>query len=343
MPSNYRYNPFNDASDFVSITEKRIIPLVSPFEIMLKEVPEKADPSSVTIKEITIGDDDTVEVQTFTEVAATPTQGQFWMDYNTSADGDDNWNTGRIQFSSSDAGKLVEISYTGTGTLATTTGSQDPYWFHDHGDGSDGHMFFSENTILLKNTLNCKSLIIKAGYRITPLSRYVPLIIKSQGAIIIEGEINADNFGTSGGRAGNGGGAGGAGRNSSGALGGVGIYFNGMPFAHNEFTIDYMARSGLAGCGSAGGGDGSTVSYSGGAIRIAAPEIYLAGKITARGKNAVYSSVNQYAGGGGGGTVCIATNFIVNTGTILVAGGAAANSAPAGGAGWYRIFELGDA
>ena len=344
MSSNYRYNPFNDASDYVSCVERRIIPLVSPFEIVLQEVPEKADPSNVSIYEITIGDGDVVLGQKFIEVAATPTQGQFWMDYNTGADGDENWNTGRIQFSSADAGKIVEISYTGTGTLATIKGNSDPYWFYDYGDGSDGHIFISEDTTLLKNTVNCKSLIIKEGFKIVPATPIVPLIIKSQGVVVINGTIDADYYGNVlNSTNSNGGGAGGTGYGASSFLGGGYVCFNGQYIQLNDDTIDYMARSGMAGGGAGGGSDGAFTSYAGGAVRIAAPEIILSGIITANGIDGYYQSTGgRGRGGGGGGTVCIACNHIVNTGTISVRGGAYAHvRATAGSDGWYRIFELG--
>lgn len=51
------------------------------------------------------------------EVSASPTKGQFWPDYSTKADNDDNWNTGTILFNSADAGKTVAVNYRGMGTL----------------------------------------------------------------------------------------------------------------------------------------------------------------------------------------------------------------------------------
>lgn len=56
----------------------------------------------------------------WSEVAATPAARQYWPDYATGADGDDNWNTGTLLFNSADAGKTLSVSYTGTGTLADT-------------------------------------------------------------------------------------------------------------------------------------------------------------------------------------------------------------------------------
>ncbi len=52
---------------------------------------------------------------TLTEVAATPGAGEYRSDYSTNADGDEDWNTGLIEFSSADATNVVQVSYTGTG------------------------------------------------------------------------------------------------------------------------------------------------------------------------------------------------------------------------------------
>lgn len=51
------------------------------------------------------------------EVAADPSQGQYWPDYTTQADNDENWNTGTLKFNSADAGKKVAVSYQGMGAL----------------------------------------------------------------------------------------------------------------------------------------------------------------------------------------------------------------------------------
>lgn len=106
---NYRLDPFNDTLNTVTFTdETHIIPSSSPFTIQLCEAPKKDVPSTISLK---IGG---IAAQ---EVAAYPAQGQFWPDYSTNADGDDNWNTGTILFNSSDAGKAVVVSYKGTGSV----------------------------------------------------------------------------------------------------------------------------------------------------------------------------------------------------------------------------------
>lgn len=107
---DYRLNPFLNVMDVKKITsESHQIPTQSPYTIRLVEVPQKSDPSSVTVKFA----DGTV----LTEVAAQPSQGQYWPDYNTTAHGVTDWNTGTLLFNSADAGKTVTVSYYGTGTL----------------------------------------------------------------------------------------------------------------------------------------------------------------------------------------------------------------------------------
>lgn len=111
MAHDYRYNAFDDAAEPLAISgEKHIIPSRSPYTIRLVEVPQKTTPSSITL---------TIAGTTASEVAATPAAGEFWVDYSTGADNDDNWNTGTIQFNAADAGKTVVVSYNGMGTLVS--------------------------------------------------------------------------------------------------------------------------------------------------------------------------------------------------------------------------------
>lgn len=143
-PSNYRYEPFSDISSGVTLTERHLIPATSPYIVRLNEVPQKNSPSTMTVKEITdVNGETTSYGSTFDEVAANPSANQFWPDYNTGADGNDNWNTGLLQFNSADAGKLIEVSYTGTGTLASVQANRYPAWWLDRGDGSDGDIVVS--------------------------------------------------------------------------------------------------------------------------------------------------------------------------------------------------------
>lgn len=109
MPHDYRYDPFNDVSEAISITgETHVIPNNTPYTIRLKEVPKKETPSSISL---------TIGGSAANEVSAPPAAGEFWPDYSTKADNDDSWNTGTILFNAADAGKTVVVSYVGTGTL----------------------------------------------------------------------------------------------------------------------------------------------------------------------------------------------------------------------------------
>lgn len=107
---DYRLNPFANVMDSKRIIdETHTVPSVSPFIIRLKEVPLKTDPSSLIVK--------FTNNRVLTEVAALPGEGEYWPDYNTTAHGVPNWNTGTLLFNSRDAGKTVKVTYNGIGTL----------------------------------------------------------------------------------------------------------------------------------------------------------------------------------------------------------------------------------
>jgi hypothetical protein len=177
-PEDYRYDPFQDALQDVSIVnEEHVIESNSPYTVRLDELPKRESPSSMSVRLkaelgedldvsetgvdlasstqagwFTAGDVITVDSEkmlvsavsgatltvtrgysgttaathaagtavygkTFEEVAADPSQGQFWPDYTTEADGDENWNTGTLKFNSADAAKKVAVSYRGMGAL----------------------------------------------------------------------------------------------------------------------------------------------------------------------------------------------------------------------------------
>lgn len=177
-PEDYRYDPFQDALQDVSIVnEEHVIESNSPYTVRLDELPKRESPSSMSVRlKAELGEDldasetgidlassaqaswfaagDVITVDSeqmlvsgvsgatltvtrgyngttaathasgaavfgkvFAEVAADPSQGQFWPDYTTEADGDEKWNTGTLKFNSADAGKKVAISYRGMGAL----------------------------------------------------------------------------------------------------------------------------------------------------------------------------------------------------------------------------------
>lgn len=104
--ANRRRNPFTDQENPVEKQEPGlIIPTSAPYLVQLLEVPLKELPSSVTVYNVT-------DSQYMTEVATPPAQGQFRVDYpEPGGEG-----TGLIEFNSADAGKLINVSYKGTGS-----------------------------------------------------------------------------------------------------------------------------------------------------------------------------------------------------------------------------------
>lgn len=378
-PSNIRINPFvgdGGTTTYINLTETHIIPSVSPYVIRLNEVPEKQDPSNIRAVWV---DSSTgaVTASALTEVAATPAAGEFRPDYSTKADGNDNWNTGLMEFSAVDAGKIVQISYTGMGTLAAVQSNKYPSWYTDRGDGSDGD-FIPDADCTIGGVKNYKRVFIKAGVTVSVNQQ---LVVKATGSVVIAGTINGNgspgangNGGAGGAKGGNGGwapdegsskkvrnatagkdgtgggygGAGGGDYYSSGAAGGS---------SPNVFRIAIN----YGGNGSGGGGAAYTTENktSGGGggggygISIIAPEVVLLGgsKISAEGgKGEDGAQYNEKApgGGGGGGAVKIICDTIANEGNISTAGGRAGTknttsqtAAVDGEAGTITIKQLG--
>lgn len=339
-PSNIRINPFvgdGGTTTYINLTETHIIPSVSPYVIRLNEVPEKQDPSNIRAVWVdsTTG---AVTASALTEVAATPAAGEFRPDYSTKADGNDNWNTGLIEFSAVDAGKIVQISYTGMGTLAAVQSNKYPSWYTDRGDGSDGD-FMPEADCAIGGIKNYKRVFIKEGVKVSVNKQS---IIKVTGSVMIAGTLSgagaagagviysiADGNGVV--ADGNGGGAGGAGsgsyydrnNSSAGLPGGSGGY--------DEFTYKYAANGGDGGGGiySPGGGVNNPRAIKGGGgghgITIVASAIGVLGTgviDTSGGDGSSTTSKDYGAGGGGGGgdTILIA-NIINILGSIKADGG----------------------
>ena len=343
-PSDIRVNPFNNATNYVNLTERHIVPSVSPFVVRLNEVPEKQDPSNMQMYYV----DDTTGRTTetaLTEVAATPGAGEFRPDYSTNAFDDTSWNTGLIEFSSADAGKIIEVSYTATGTLAGVKTNRYPAWWLDRGDGSDGDFVPTEDTTI-SGVKNYKSVFIKEGVTIN-IQKYVR--IKCLNGFINNGNIIADGQGAAGGAAGgygkynNGedgyssvGGAGG-GISSGGAGGGIGHSIAIMPIEQME--LPYGAGGGSGGTAQADGGSGGA---GGGAICITAAEIFNYGNMTAKGADGGIEGKWQ-GGGGGGGSITLIANTILR-GSLNVDGGksdyGSFNGAD-GGNGITRVIEIG--
>ncbi len=356
-PSNIRVNPFTStggATNYVELTEKHIIPANSPYVIRLNEVPEKQDPSNMKMVYVDSATGAATE-NTLTEVAATPGQGEFRPDYSTNALDDKTWNTGLIEFSASDAGKIVQVTYTGTGTLAGVNSNHWPSWYTDRGDGSDGDFVPTENTTI-SGVKNYKSVFIKEGVTVT-INPYV--YIRCQGAFVNEGVITADAKGMPGGKGGigssssstpgvNGGaGNGGAGGNSAG---GAGYYIDGFNYGKEMIkVVDYTPYVLLGASGGGGGQGGSTKQggdggNGGGCIYIMASEVNNIGNITAKGGNggAGIGSNSTGGGGGGGGAIIAIANRITGKETMDVSGGIQGGSAVNGEIGIIKIIELGE-
>ena len=351
-PSNIRINPFvgsGGAATYVNLTETHIIPSVSPFVIRLNEVPEKRDPSNMKCVYV---DDTTgaVTSRALTEVAATPAAGQFRPDYSTKADKDDSWNTGLIEFNSADAGKIVQVSYTGMGTLAAVQSNKYPSWYTDRGDGSDGDFIPSEDTTI-GGIKNYKRVFIKAGVTVTVNKQ---LIIKASDGVVIAGSINGSgtkggygnaDFGTGGAN----GGAGGSGGNGSGKNGqdGTGGGNGGAGGGSNcgaggngggGIGIQYGGN----GAGGGGGGGmtqsvwhGSSGGGGGFGVAVIAPEITIktTGSVLTNGGDGGTNRPDMGhfgGGGGGGGSLTLIANIVKNNGTLNCNGGKGTGTSEAG-------------
>lgn len=353
MAHDYRLNPFTDTMDSVDITEYQIVPATSPYTIRTAEVPQKTTPSTIVIKEITSFSGNTpVYGRTFTEVSATPSTSQFMPDYYTNAGGDENWNTGLILFNAADAGTMIEVSYKGTGTLASVNEGDWPAWMRDKGTGTSGNYNPTSSTTLAAGTYNFASVTIPAGVTVTCSGK---VYIKCTGNFINNGTINANGAGGSGGGSTNGNGNAGSGANGGGNGGAGGSY--------NFYDVRYYRYGGAGGAaqyniqdattitGGAGGGSGAGCymedleptenryggagGNGGGAVIIVASSCINNGTIRANGNNGGTAwggnASPRIGGGGGGGGIIIMAAPLVISGTCSVAGGSAGASYPEGG------------
>lgn len=377
MATDYRYDQFNDVLETVERVELHIVPSVSPFVIHLDEVPLRGDPSTVIVREVT----GTVEGarqygRTFTEVAETPAQDAFRLDYNTGADNDANWNTGAMIFNAADASTMVEVTYQATGTLASLKTNHYPSWWTDRGDGSDGDFYPTEDTTI-EGVKNYASVMIPEGVTV---SVSPAVLIKCQGAFVNMGTVTADGQGAAGaprdkvessgspspalgktGASGNVslGGAGGA--TKAGEGGGVGgapkigdktvaVQFYRTTVLHDGNIFNAFGSGGGSGAGTYSNKETGAGGAGGGGIFVAAGEVYNVGTISANGAKGEDCSTNLNAGGGGGGggAVIVVARRVMNAGTISANGGAAGvnttNSKPgaaaAGGEGFVVMKEV---
>lgn len=380
-PSNYRYDAYSDIPSNITLTERHLVPAISPYIVTLTEVPVKSAPSTTSARYINdISGGSAVYGESLTEVSATPVAGQYYPDYHTNADNNENWNTGQILFAAADAGKIVEITYLAKGTLTGVTSAAYPSWWRDRGDGSDGD-FYPTGNVTISGRKNYRSVYIPAGVTVS-VSGFID--IRCQGMFINAGTINASGggglsgqqvkirnlYGASIGLNGNpgepaiGGGAGGAAGSSSDS-GYYGVNSSGTKIGGSRLSLD--AAGVLAGCYSeeilGGGGGSSPGVYSmseggstetlsgavggngGGMIRIVAKSHKNIGSYISTGLNGtsvtVDSAIQTGGGGGGGGVILVVCERNLSSGTASVGGGAGGSYGGSGGAGWYRVIELG--
>ena len=380
-PSNYRYDAYSDIPSNITLTERHLVPAISPYIVTLTEVPVKSAPSTTSARYINdISGGSAVYGESLTEVSATPVAGQYYPDYHTNADNNENWNTGQILFAAADAGKIVEITYLAKGTLTGVTSAAYPSWWRDRGDGSDGD-FYPTGNVTISGRKNYRSVYIPPGVTVS-VSGFID--IRCQGMFINAGTINASGggglagqqvkirnlYGANIGLNGNpgepaiGGGAGGAAGSSSDS-GYYGVNSSGTKIGGSRLSLD--AAGVLAGCYSeeilGGGGGSSPGVYSiseggstetllgavggngGGMIRIVAKSHKNIGSYISTGLNGtsvtVDSAIQTGGGGGGGGVILVVCERNLSSGTASVGGGAGGSYGGSGGEGWYRVIELG--
>lgn len=367
-PSDYRHNPFTDVSTAVQVTEVYRVPVVSPYTIQLNEVPVKSNPSTMAVKALNVSGTSISAGVAFTEVAANPAANQFFPDYNTAADGDENWNTGKLLFSSANAGGLVQITYQAKGTLASVRANRYPNHWVDRGDGSDGD-FWPTSHVTISGIKNYKSVIIPAGITVS-VAGWVH--IKCQGECAIYGTLSAygaasneapmtsasSMAGSAGGVGFFGGHSGGGG--SAGAYSGGSGHWSFVQYpsivADGSYVDLLFYKEALICCGAGGGSGGRTAGSEnagaggsgGGCIRIISKTVSVSGQINASGANgAAGGSGAGGGGGGGGGIVVIIAEKIRWSSNIFVVGGSggtapsSATPGSAGSSGWIALKELG--
>ncbi|WP_443935553.1 hypothetical protein [Phascolarctobacterium faecium] len=370
-PSNYRHDPYADIATTIALSERHLVPTVSPYIVELGEVPVKSAPSTVKVKYITaIEGDQLTYGGTLTEVSATPVEGQYFPDYHTNADKNPEWNTGKVMFSAADAGKMVEISYMGKGTLTGVNSNAHPAWWTFRGDGSDGDFCPTIDVTISGGLKQYKSVYIKPGVTVTTTG---PVDICCQGAFVNAGTLTATGTGCKGGRGGLGinvsyGGElfnaswGEYGDTSSGGYGGAGgrgnpqtpATLNGAAIVIDDQFINYLMTTDqlCSGCGGSGGNpylmtsgptayNGDIGGRGGGGMQIRCAAFKNTGSIVSNGSPGSGTSRGTGGGGGGGGAIKVVCRTNISTGTITHNGGAGGNGAGAGGPGWHKIIELG--
>jgi len=246
---------------------------------------------------------------------------------------------------------------------------QTPTWLRYLADGSAGPYSCASGTCYLGDERWYTSFNVSPGATVVSKANNGPFIIRSTGTCTIAGNVsNSANTGGGGGvlnkgdiaGAGGGGGggtnAGSAGLNGigdqqlpvilggSGGAGSGGAGANGASPKASQYHVLIGAGSlwpvggatggngGNNGAGTAGGAGG----VGGGPVIFICQAINFTGMIDASGapgKNAPANNTGAGGGGGGGYVILSAVNFIANTGTIKVSGGAGGSCGSNAGCG----------
>ena len=125
----WRFNPFTGQVSGATQTEYHVISALSAVAITagieLYEGPLKASTPNVTIKHVTNSDPESPTYgTTFTEVdrSVSPSTSQYRVDYDSLDSAsllpvEGYYTTGLVEFNGADIGKMVEVTYVGTGSL----------------------------------------------------------------------------------------------------------------------------------------------------------------------------------------------------------------------------------
>lgn len=349
--ADFRYNPFSNAMELINITDEvHAVPVNSPYQIRLSEVPSKDNPSSVVVKYLDSGD-------LLTEVGAPPSEGQFWCDYNTE---NSSWNTGLLRFNAGDAGKVVKVSYKGSGTLAGAKSGRNISIWTARGNGELGSKVCTNGEVL-SGIYQFTNFVVP-----TDVTVYIEnfACILCTGSFVNSGTISGEGRGAQQNTLGLYGGSGGKGGSTTfdeygGPNNGAASSYNeqlftytGSPPAVALNVLTYLDNALMYGAGG-GNSDRASGGRGGAGIRVVAASIINKGTINlngGRGASGFYISPGKYCGGGGGGGGGVGifiANDISNTGAISVDAGAGGSyggdrsgNGYAGSPGAYKLIVL---
>ena len=228
--------------------------------------------------------------------------------------------------------------------------TEDSSLWAGYGDGSDGDVVISENTVFSQE-IHATNFTLNAGVTLST-TRLTPIIIKATNSITINGTISADGMGYTYQESWNFFNLAQSTQNIAGSIGISGGGSNGnngrasrggQPVAVNTFlaTLQSLYNAllvyGTAAFPLFGGGGGTadlgalaTYSTGGGCILLSAPTIIHNGHLTSRGLPGGGRSWNG-DGGGGGGLIALFSRTLTGSGTYEACGGGG------GGGAWDSV------